>query len=164
MEETGIACPTHGRDSIAETSSEDQYTLRCILCDYKYTAHVTRNGDEINYHGQANFTIHQTPVDNFERKSEGILTYQVNNEMDNRTWLSLTETEEFKKSVISDLEFNDVFSIVISSELDTVKITEACDDTFYIELNKERLLSLIKELKLIADQMTPRPDSSIESC
>lgn len=71
-------CPTHGRDSIAETSSEDQYTLRCLLCDYKYTAYVTRNGDEINYHGQADFTIYSPPVDSYKNK-KGVLKYKVKN-------------------------------------------------------------------------------------
>jgi hypothetical protein len=78
MEETVTACPTHGRDSIAETSSEDQYTFRCLLCEYKYTAYVTRNGDEINYHGQANFTIHSQPVNNYE-PLKGVLKYKVKN-------------------------------------------------------------------------------------
>ena len=46
-----------------------------------------------------------------------------------------------------------IFSVELIDNNEKLKLTEECDDYFYVEINKHELLQLISELHEIANKM-----------
>lgn len=56
-------------------------------------------------------------------------------------------------TILNKLSDERIFDIELSLDLKILKIQEACDSWFCVDLNKKELLKLITELKEIADNM-----------